>query len=248
MGELTRVLGEVDRIARRGRNFGFRLISITQRPAKLNKDVLTQLSTLIAMGVTSLQDRDAVKAWVDGNADRDQARKVYYSLAKLPVGEGWIWAPDHDLLDRVKFPAIRTLDTSKTPQAGDTRITAPVLASADLAKIAKQIQAIQATQDSNTKRSAKTAAAKPPLVPVQPIPATRPKVVTATAPSQLGGAILAARMAAGLSQTELAAKLKTAQGNIARLEKAGSIPSTSTLQRVAKATGHKLVITFSRDA
>jgi hypothetical protein len=45
MGELTRVLGEVDRIARRGRNFGFRLISITQRPAKLNKYVLTQLAS-----------------------------------------------------------------------------------------------------------------------------------------------------------------------------------------------------------
>jgi uncharacterized protein len=248
MGELTRVLGEVDRIARRGRNFGFRLISITQRPAKLNKDVLTQLSTLIAMGVTSPQDRDAVKAWVDGNADRDQARKVYDSLAKLPVGEGWIWAPDHDLLDRVKFPPIRTLDTSKTPQAGDIRITAPVLASADLAKITKQIQAIQATQDGKAKRPIKAAAVKPSLVPVQPKPASRPKVVTATAPSQLGAAILAARTAAGLSQTGLAAKLKTAQANIARLEKIGSIPSTSTLQRVAKATGHKLTITFTRVA
>jgi len=157
MGELTRVLGEVDRIARRGRNFGFRLISITQRPAKLNKDVLTQLSTLIALGITSPQDRDAIKAWVDGNADRDQAKKVYESLASLPVGEGWIWAPDHDLLERVKFPAIRTLDTSKTPKAGDKRITAPVLATADLAKIAKQIEAIQATQYVKPKRGAKTA-------------------------------------------------------------------------------------------
>ena len=250
MGELTRVLGEVDRIARRGRNFGFRLISLTQRPAKLNKDVLTQLSTLIAMGVTSPQDRDAVKAWVDGNADRDQARKVYDSLAKLRVGEGWIWAPDHDLLDRVKFPPIHTLDTSKTPTAGDARITAPVLASADLAKITRQIQAIQATQGGNAKRPAKAAARPPlvPMVPIQPKPASRPKVVTATAPSQLGAAILAARTAAGLSQTELAAKLKTAQANIARLEKAGSIPSTSTLQRIAKATGHKLTITFTRHA
>jgi len=78
-GDMTRVLGEVDRIARRGRNFGFRLISITQRLAKLNKDVLTQLSTLIALGVTSPQDRDAIKAWVDGNADRDKARDVYDS-------------------------------------------------------------------------------------------------------------------------------------------------------------------------
>jgi uncharacterized protein len=244
MGDLTRVLGEVDRIARRGRNFGFRLISITQRPAKLHKDVLTQLSTLIALGVTSPQDRDAIKAWVDGNADRDQARKVYDSLAKLPVGEGWIWAPDHDLLDHVKFPPIRTLDTSKTPKAGDARLIAPVLASADLAEIARQIEAIQATQHGKAKRPAK-AAAKPALVPVQTKLPSPPKEFTAATPAQLGAAILAARTAAGLSQTQLGAKLKTAQANIARLEKGGSIPSTTTLQRIAKATGHKLLISFS---
>src|SRR6516162_458793 len=146
MGDLTRVLGEVDRIARRGRTFGFRLISITQRRAKLHKDVLTQLSTLVALGVTSPQDRDAIKAWVDGNADRDQARKVYDSLAKLPVGEGWIWAPDHNLLKHVRFPAIQTLDTSKTPKAGEVRILAPVLAPADIENISRQIQVIQAAQ------------------------------------------------------------------------------------------------------
>jgi hypothetical protein len=37
---------------------------------------LTQLSTLIALGVASPQDRDAVKAWVDGNFDREQAKRV----------------------------------------------------------------------------------------------------------------------------------------------------------------------------
>jgi hypothetical protein len=35
VGNMTRVLGEVDWIARRGPNFGFRLISITQRSATL---------------------------------------------------------------------------------------------------------------------------------------------------------------------------------------------------------------------
>ena len=35
--------------------------------------------------MTSPQDRDAIKAWVDGNADRDKAKRVYDSLAKLPV-------------------------------------------------------------------------------------------------------------------------------------------------------------------
>jgi uncharacterized protein len=249
MGELTRVLGEVDRIARRGRNFGFRLISITQRPAKLNKDVLTQLSTLIALGVTSPQDRDAIKAWVDGNADREQARKVYDSLARLPVGEGWIWAPDHDLLKHVKFPPIHTLDTSKTPKAGDARITAPVLASADLAKITKQIEAIQATQQTGKPKGKRPPARvpKPSLLPVQPPkPASPPAQITATTPAQIGAAILAARTGAAMSQSDLAAKLKTAQTNIARLERGGSIPSTNTLLRIAKATGHKLVIAFQK--
>lgn len=251
MGELTRVLGEVDRIARRGRNFGFRLISITQRPAKLHKDVLTQLSTLIALGVTSPQDRDAIKAWVEGNADRDQARKVYESLASLPVGEGWIWAPDNDLLKHVKFPLIQTLDTSKTPKAGDARITAPVLASADLEQIALQIQAIEGSHDgkAKSKRTAKPVTpATPSLVPAQAKPVRAPKEVTARVPSQLGAAIFAARTGAGLSQTELATKLKTSQANVVRLEKGRSIPSTNTLRRIAKATGHKLVITFSRSA
>jgi uncharacterized protein len=127
--------------------------------------VETNTGGLPLLGVTFPQDRDAVKAWVDGNADRDQARKVYDSLAKLPVGEGWIWAPDYDLLEHVKFPAIRTLDASKTPKAGDVRIAAPVLASADLAKITHQIQTIQAAQVATPKGTAKTAA-KPPLVPV----------------------------------------------------------------------------------
>jgi ribosome-binding protein aMBF1 (putative translation factor) len=149
------------------------------------------------------------------------------------------------LLKHVRFPKIGTLDTSKTPKAGGARITAPVLASADLVKIINQIQAIQAIQGGKSKQGAK-AAAKPPLVPVQLKQAEPPKEVTAATPSQLGAAILAARRAAGLSQTVLAAKLKTAQANVVRLEKGRTRPSTRTLERIAKATGHKLVISFSR--
>jgi ribosome-binding protein aMBF1 (putative translation factor) len=252
MGDMTRVLGEVDRIARRGRNFGFRLISITQRPAKLNKDVLTQLSTLVALGVTSPQDRDAVKAWVEGNADREQARVVYDSMAKLSVGEGWVWAPDHDILERVKFPPIKTLDTSKTPKAGDARITAPVLAEADLAKIAKQIRAIEASQGKPQQRSKAENAAQPSLAPLPPRaakilkPPKRSKLVRASAPSELGAAIMNARAAAGLSQIGLADRLKTSPANVVRLEKGRSLPSSRTLQKIAKATGHDLVISFVR--
>lgn len=131
----TVLLSEVDRIARRGRAFGFRLVTITQRTSKLNKDVLTQLSTLVAMGITSPQDRDAIKAWIEGNADPDKTKEVTGTLAKLPKGEGFVWAPDFDLLKRVKFPKIKTLDTSKTPEAGEEPIAPKSLAQVDLSAL-----------------------------------------------------------------------------------------------------------------
>jgi uncharacterized protein len=241
MGDMTRVLGEVDRIARRGRNFGFRLISITQRPAKLNKDVLTQLSTLIALGVTSPQDRDAIKAWVDGNADRDKARDVYDSLAHLKVGEGWIWAPDHALLKKVKFPAITTLDTSKTPKAGDTRITAPVLAATDIAKIKAAFARIQTGRSTpkvpaprrNNRVSSKRALGRTVTAARRP-PSSDP----------IAAAITRARIAANLTQVQLAERLKTDQGNIARLERGRSQATIRTLKRIAEATEHALVVDF----
>jgi uncharacterized protein len=242
MGDMTRVLGEVDRIARRGRNFGFRLISITQRPAKLNKDVLTQLSTLIALGVTSPQDRDAIKAWVDGNADRDKARDVYESLAQLRVGEGWIWAPDHDLLKRVKFPPIATLDTSKTPKAGDVPIAAPVLAAADISKLKAQFARIEAGRPEKTApkrgstRPAKTIAKRATSARRQP-PKKR-----ALPSDPVAAAIVKARTRAGFTQQQLADRLSTDQGNIARLERSRVQASIRTLRRVAEATGHRLVI------
>jgi ribosome-binding protein aMBF1 (putative translation factor) len=53
-----------------------------------------------------------------------------------------------------------------------------------------------------------------------------------------------ARARAGLSQAELAKRMKTTQSTIARLESGRGLPSTRTLGRFAKATGHKLKISF----
>ena len=56
--------------------------------------------------------------------------------------------------------------------------------------------------------------------------------------------ILRARAAAGLTQEELAARMDTTQGAIARLESGASMPSTRTLKKLAAATGHKLKISL----
>lgn len=57
-------------------------------------------------------------------------------------------------------------------------------------------------------------------------------------------AIAKARRRAGLSQAELARRMNTTQSTVARLESGRGQPSTRTLVRFAKATGHKLKISF----
>ena len=56
--------------------------------------------------------------------------------------------------------------------------------------------------------------------------------------------IIKARAAAGLTQAQLAKRMNTTQGAIARLESGNPLPSTRTLKRFAKATGHRLKISF----
>ena len=53
-----------------------------------------------------------------------------------------------------------------------------------------------------------------------------------------------ARLRAGLSQAQLARRMKTTQSAVARLESGRGMPSTRTLSRFAKATGHRLKISF----
>jgi hypothetical protein len=131
---------EIDWIVRRGRFKGFRVIAVTQRPARLSKDVLTQCSTLIAHKMPAPQDRAAVKDWIDANGDRELGRQVLDSLPQLPVGVGWVWAIDEGFLERVEFPRIRTLDTSATPKAGEARIEPKTLAEVDLSAIRKALE------------------------------------------------------------------------------------------------------------
>lgn len=57
-------------------------------------------------------------------------------------------------------------------------------------------------------------------------------------------AVAKARMRAGLTQAQLAKRIKTTQSTVARLESGRGKPSTRTLARFAKATGHRLKISF----
>lgn len=103
-----------------GRSRGLRITMISQRPAKLHKDSLTQAHTLIAMSLMAPHDRQAVSDWIADQADVARGKEIVASLPSLEPGEGWLWAPREKVLERVKFSRPRTFDSSSAPDDGDT--------------------------------------------------------------------------------------------------------------------------------
>lgn len=61
---------------------------------------------------------------------------------------------------------------------------------------------------------------------------------------QLAKTLIEARKQAGLSQDQLARRMKTSQSYVARIESGQVRPSTNALERFARATGTRLKITF----
>lgn len=118
------VLARMQQIVRRGRIRGFVPWLITQRPAVLNKDVLSQADALIAFNLTASQDRDAIGAWIEGQADKAEHKAILADLPKLEKGTAVVWVPGRGILDRQAFPLSTTFDSGRTPKRGEKRPTA----------------------------------------------------------------------------------------------------------------------------
>lgn len=135
------LLGITENIVRRGRNKGIGITLITQRPAVLNKDVLTQVDALVAMRITGLQDRNAIDAWVMGHGDQEAAAEVKGTLAGLANGEGWWWIPELNVLKRVTVRASRTFDSSPTKTTKGSQREPKSLADIDMGAIETKMAA-----------------------------------------------------------------------------------------------------------
>lgn len=103
-GGLGVVFNAVSNLVVMGRNRGIGVTLINQRAATLNKDVLTQLDTLLAFQNTSPQDRKALQEWVEYHSAEGDFKKFMDSLPSLPKGEGWIWSPEFmGIFEKIKI-------------------------------------------------------------------------------------------------------------------------------------------------
>lgn len=144
----------MEEIVRRGRVKGFIPWLITQRPAVLSKDVLSQADGLIAFKLTSSHDRDAVGGWIEGQADRAQGREILGSLPTMQRGQGVIWVPGRGILQTVAFPPKATFDSSRTPKRGEVRRDRS-LKPLDLSKLKDRLASIEDETKANDPRALK---------------------------------------------------------------------------------------------
>lgn len=103
-----------------GRQKGIVMWMASQRAAKVNKNLLTQVDTLVAMKVTSPNDRAVYKDWFGGHS-AEAGKRVSDEASSLKPGEGFAWIAGHDSFDRVRFPLASTFDSGATPKHGEVR-------------------------------------------------------------------------------------------------------------------------------
>jgi hypothetical protein len=141
--DVARTLGAMEDIVRRGRKKGIGCTMITQRPAVINKDVLTQCEILIALRMGHPKDIAAIKEWVDVHATREEAKTMIDSLPSLPTGTAWIWSPSWlKLFKQAKIRLRETFDSGATPKPGQRLIRPKHLSKIDIKKLGKSIENI----------------------------------------------------------------------------------------------------------
>lgn len=157
-GSVPAMLHAGNNLVSLGRSRGLRITLISQRPAKLHKDSLTQVQTLVAMRLMAPQDRKAVSEWIKDQADPTKEKEIVASLASFKPGEAWVWAPMADVLARVKFPMPQTFDSSRAPDMADGK--GPSLAPINLDALKGRLASVEAETKANDPKALKAEVAR----------------------------------------------------------------------------------------
>lgn len=171
-GEEKRMLHAFDVIVRRGGIRGIGCTMITQRPAVLNKNVLTQCETLIALQISGSQDVDAIEHWMRVHGTKEQKSEFLSTIGSLQMGVAWFWSPSWlQKFERIHIRERRTFNSSATPKAGEKTVIPPKLAAIDIEKLGKEIKAtVERIQANDPKELKRQIASLQKQVDAKPLP------------------------------------------------------------------------------
>jgi hypothetical protein len=123
-----RSLEEIDRFVRRGRKKGLGTTLISQRPAVVNKNVLSQIDSLFLLNMVSPGDLAAVDDWLKLRVKAEQRIECLGQLANLSPGVAFFTQSGANPKFR-KFTVRRrdTFDSGRTPKPNE-EVVVPTLA------------------------------------------------------------------------------------------------------------------------
>lgn len=111
---MERMVGAFTEIAEVGRNYGIGLHLISQRPQKIDKDVLNLADTLFVYRTIGVLERKAISEWVQ-EKDAPGRANVHDELPGLARGQAVVWSPSRDVYGQFQIFKKRTYDAGATP-------------------------------------------------------------------------------------------------------------------------------------
>lgn len=113
MGQ-ERMLGAFEEIGEVGRNYGIGLHLISQRPQKINKDLLNLADVVFGYRTNGVLERRAISDWVQekGVEGRDD---VQGELPGLERGQAIVWCPSRRIYGKYAVRKKSTYDAGATP-------------------------------------------------------------------------------------------------------------------------------------
>lgn len=118
------VRGALERLIKGGGGRGIGFTLITQRPASIAKNVLTQIDNLFVLRMSGPQDLKAVEAWFEHNiGDKAKLKEVLGELAAFRPGDAWLLSPEWlEALTRLRVRERVTYHAGRTPKRGEKPI------------------------------------------------------------------------------------------------------------------------------
>jgi hypothetical protein len=132
-------LGTVSRLVKQGGVRGVGVTMITQRPADINKKVLSQVDILTVLRMSHPLDIKAATDWIKSEVSVDFAAKVENSLPSLSVGSAFFCSASLGIGERVEVRERETFNSGATPKPGERQQLPRVLAPIDIEQLGREI-------------------------------------------------------------------------------------------------------------
>jgi hypothetical protein len=127
-----RSLAEIDCLVRRGRVHGLGMTLITQRPAVISKNVLSQVGAMFFLETGAPHDLRAIDDWLHDRITEDVRRQCREELPVLGPGQAfYLRGGEHYRFCKFTVRSKKTYDSSLTPRIGDKRPVAKTYALTD---------------------------------------------------------------------------------------------------------------------